>query len=308
MLRGGNCLTCHTGRDWTDHNIDHQTAGYVTLHSECTSCHATTLTAGADFINPADDEKHNACTSCHAADGAIATGSVDCSACHSGETTDWTTHAQDHTTLVTQQTECSSCHTATVEYANFVDPANNVKHDNCYVCHDNTTKLASAAAGDCTQCHTANYFDSHTHSHDVSYNPSTDTSQSTQQGCATCHDDNGGALASWTDIYVEHLGNCATCHSYTDDGFGTPLQPTVETTIASGTAVTCATCHTPKVPATDHGVDHIASSYVTGEAACLVCHIDPATTFTDPANAKIHDDCTTCHDSGTNALIGSASR
>ena len=98
--------------------------------------------------------------------------------------TDWTTHAQDHTTQVTQQTECSSCHTATVEYANFVDPANDVKHDNCYVCHDNTTKLASATAGDCSQCHTANYFDSHTHSHDVSYNPLTDTSQTTQQGCA----------------------------------------------------------------------------------------------------------------------------
>jgi hypothetical protein len=193
----------------------------------------------------------------------------------------------------------------TVDYANFIDAANNKKHDSCVVCHDGTTNAPSAAAGNCSKCHTANYFASHGHVHDVSYDASVDTSQPTEQGCAACHDDSGNDLVAFSDIVTEHI-NCAKCHSYTDDGKSTPVQTTVESVIATGTSVTCATCHVPKVPNFEHGIDHVGSGFVTIEGACEVCHVDPATTFIDSNDAKVHNGCTTCHDATTNELISLA--
>ena len=35
----GNCTTCHTGRVWSDHTIDHAASGYVTLAANCSTCH-----------------------------------------------------------------------------------------------------------------------------------------------------------------------------------------------------------------------------------------------------------------------------
>ena len=83
-------------------------------------------------------------------------------------TTDFSQHGtQDHTLLVTPAAGCVSCHSATVDYVNFVDVANNLKHDDCATCHNATTNAAAQPAGDCSQCHTANYFSSHNHIHDV---------------------------------------------------------------------------------------------------------------------------------------------
>ena len=36
---GALCTTCHTGRVWTDHSIDHSGSGYVTLAANCNTCH-----------------------------------------------------------------------------------------------------------------------------------------------------------------------------------------------------------------------------------------------------------------------------
>ena len=288
-LGPNTCTTCHTGRVWTDHNIDHQTAGYVTLHSECTSCHATTLTAGQDFINPADDEKHNACTSCHAADGSQPTGSGDCSMCHSGVTGDWSTHAEDHTAKVTSATGCASCHSATVDYAAFVDPANNVKHDNCYVCHDNTTKLASAAAGDCSQCHAGVTGDFATHT------TQDHTGQVTSAtGCSSCH----SATVDYA-AFVDPANNlkhdsCTVCH---DAATNAPV----------ATAGDCSQCH---AGVTGDFTTHISQDHTTAvtlQAECTGCHdVTVAAPFTDAADVKKHDNCTSCHNATTNAPAASA--
>ena len=190
----GDCSQCHSGvvGDFTTHTTqDHTTK--VTSAAGCTSCHSETVDY-VNFVDPANSLKHDNCTTCHDATTNAPTATAgDCSQCHSGVTGDFTTHTtQDHTTKVTLQAECVGCHNVTVDYANFVDATNDKKHDACTTCHNATTNAPIASAGDCSQCHTANYFDSHTHSHAVSYNASVDTSQTTQQGCATCHDDNSG--------------------------------------------------------------------------------------------------------------------
>ena len=67
--------------------------------------------------------------------------------------------------------------------------------------------------------------------------------------CSACHDDNSGGLASWTDIYVEHLSDCATCHN--------SARGEVITAISTGADPTnCLDCHSDKTVA--HGsVDHV---------------------------------------------------
>ena len=159
--------------------------------------------------------------------------------------------------------------------------------------------------GDCNACHGA-YFDSHTHhsvANDVSYNVVTDTSQSTVTGCAVCHDDNSGALASWSDIYVEHQSDCANCHSY--DGLASAPLAAVQTAISSGSAATCATCHTDKTPAVDHGNPHPANDF-GWDGNCSTCHTG-ANVVADVHNGS----CTTCHASGAanrdNEIVGAAS-
>ncbi len=155
-------------------------------------------------------------------------------------------------------------------------------------------------------CHGA-YFPNHSHVHDVAYNPATDTSQPSQQGCATCHNDAGAGLATWSAILTEHFSDCNTCHGYADaDGKGTPPLSTVQNTIATGTNVTCATCHTPKVPDVQHGVDHVGQGLVTMATACSGCHVDPANQFTNPNDPKVHNGCSTCHNASDNSLKGSA--
>ena len=311
-----NCATCHTGNwDATHVTVPDHVALVTTTGTTCgtANCHDDTL-VGVDA--------HNDCATCHdATTGALLGNAIgkdfdiggNCTTCHGSA---WqsihSTNVTPHTSLVTVTgtgtggTACSSCHDDTLASA-----AANTHAADCSNCHNGTGGLINSAVGKsfttggtCLTCHTGG-FDAHSHVHDLSYNPTTDTSQAAQQGCVACHNDSLGNLATFADIVTEHT-NCSRCHNYTDDGNGTPPQLTVENTIATGTGVTCATCHTPKVPNVDHGVDHILDGLVTGEAACLVCHVDPATTFTDPGNAKIHNGCTTCHDAGTNALKGSA--
>ena len=78
--------------------------------------------------------------------------------------------------------------------------------------------------------------------------------------------------------------------------------------IANGngtTPINCLDCHAANAAA--HGnIDHVALGYVTGETTCLVCHVDPAITFTDGSDPKVHNGCNSCHDPSTFNLIGSA--
>ena len=284
------------------------------VHDDCTTCHESSgvLKAAYGYASAMPD-------------GGAGTnnGGGDCSACH-GEYFD--SHANmDHSALVSVgATGCDSCHDATAGGAAGVMPTDDADakvHDFCSTCHESTGVLKAAygyassmpdggagsnnGGGDCSACHGV-YFDSHTHhgtaSNDVSYNVATDTSQSTATGCAVCHDDNSGALASWADIYVEHLSSCANCHSY--DGTSTAPLADVQTAISSGSAATCATCHTDKVPNVEHGNPHPANDFAW-DGNCSSCHTGANVV------ADVHTGCTTCHASSAasrdNEKLGDAS-
>jgi len=156
--------------------------------------------------------------------------------------------------------------------------------------------------GDWAACH-GTYFDSHTHhsvANDVTCNVGTDTSQTSVTGCAVCHNDNLGALGSWSDIYVAHSSTCSDCHSYAG-GASAPLA-TVQLAISSGSAATCATCHTDKTPNVDHANPHPTNDFAW-DGNCSSCHTGANVV------ADIHEGtCTTCHASSAanldNEIVG----
>ena len=104
-------------------------SSYVTLATNCNSCHSTTVTAGQAFVDAGDNLKHDACTICHAADGTMLNSwtSGDCTQCHStidnGTTLDLFAHDIDHDTsnMVNNEVDCAGCHAATVAYPLFTD-------------------------------------------------------------------------------------------------------------------------------------------------------------------------------------------
>ena len=135
----------------------------------------------------------------------------------------------------------------------------------------------------CDTCH-ENRAEAHTHhsgvDNEVRYNAAVDTSQASQQGCAVCHHDydtvncTSLGLSTWETIFVEHdldgtkdgsANTCNTCHAY--DGSGSAPLAAVQGAIRSGNPVTCATCHTDKVPDTNHFHD----PGLTG-TGCEPCH------------------------------------
>ena len=98
-----------------------------------------------------------------------------------------TATAVDHSTAVaaTSDSSCETCHTTTgsnvaINLDNGTGRAADLLHDVCSSCHTSTGALDTAkngtgvvlgtmAAGNCHQCHTSGYFDSHTHGVITSY-------------------------------------------------------------------------------------------------------------------------------------------
>lgn len=335
---GAECTTCHVTDFTTIHTAVLLTPDTIhntivtTGTTSCASCHNDP----PPLVDPLDPKIHNACISCHGgtngtlssrAAGVTAPGN--CATCHT-ETFDVIHPGPvDHSSLVTASgTTCINCHTSTA----LVDANDPKVHNDCTSCHNVNGGLLSIAqgksfsvGGNCTTCH-GTYFPNHSHhngtSNDVSYNPALDTSQASQQGCADCHTDydnvNGTTLGlgTWQTILVEHdldgtkdgsTNTCDNCHAY--DGIGTAPQLDVQNAIANGNAATCATCHTDKVPAADHGVptsgkhnEHLALSGVS----CSSCHgnIPYFKTGTDSNGDGLYnlsetDVCYTCHQEAT---------
>ena len=181
--------------------------------------------------------------------------------------------------------------------------ANDKKHDSCTTCHNATTNAPVATAGDCSQCHTANYFNSHTHSHTVSVG----RDQSNGQSCDDCHEVTNWGLIEGTEhnVATNGAGSCATCHN-------SPTQTVIDV-IAAGAATTCLDCHSDKTDA--HGdIDHVAATYVTvggtdayypngdGTKPCATCH------NTTGANSTVDithgGNCNLCHTTVPNLQPG----
>ncbi|MEW6428104.1 MAG: cytochrome c3 family protein [Thermodesulfobacteriota bacterium] len=315
-IAAGDCNGCH-GAYFASHTNANHTAT-VAMATNCALCHTGTAgTATTVPTSTVNNKVHDACSSCHnVTNGAMTAGATagagDCTKCHGQY---FASHSNaNHSTRVAGLAECTTCHTATAGTATTVpvNGADDKVHDACATCHnaDGSLRPVTAsggsqpiAAGNCNGCH-GSYFPSHTHhsgvNNELSYDPAGgDTSQTTPTGCASCHNDNGGSLATFNDIYVEHFSDCARCHSYTGNK-SAPLAA-VQSAIATAGAKHCRDCHTDKVPNVGHGghdPGHFAWD-VTSQATCgtALCH-DYATNGDVVANIH-HNTCTLCHSSSS---------
>lgn len=237
--------------------------------------------------------------------GASAGGSNDCAVCHSDKASDWYQHNVVHTdegmnavlepsAPANNLESCMNCHTGNViTGVHDVNAAGDTYP--CQQCHNpdgalrdgedgyGDARLGVGGSAECSVCHGA-FFGSHPHhytaNNQVSYNTSTDTSQAGVHPCGNCHNDAVSTipLDNWPDIFLEHdtdgskdgsTNSCGNCHNY--DGSKTAPLADVTAAISSGGPVTCASCHTDKVPnVTHHG------------ESCIRCHGHESGSYYDP--------------------------
>jgi hypothetical protein len=301
----GSCATCHNSTDPT-------TQGYITNGVpdalECSSCHMP-----HSFVDNHDISETPGCGSCHTdLDGTEAgieqvhntptNGDGSCATCHNS--TDPTTQGYI-TNGVPDALQCSDCHAP----HSFVDNHDISETPGCGSCHtdlDGTEAGVEAVhdtdrngAGSCATCH--NSSDSTTQGYitdgvpnslecadcHAAHSFNTDHQISETPGCATCHIDLDGTIASVEtlhDVPTNGDGSCATCHnsSRTD----------VQAAIAAGVPVECLDCHMPH-GATDHNKLGTASE-------CSGCHV--SNDF--DAILTLHmSDCDKCHSSADQNVI-----
>ena len=290
---GGDCTTCHTDTFDTIHpsNVDHSSLVRVGT-TGCGNCHSDP----PPLVDASDPKVHNGCTTCHDSEGGligIAAGKSfavggDCITCH----TDFfdTIHPDtiDHSALIkVETTSCGNCHS---DPPPLVDPIDPKVHNACTTCHDFEGRLINDAAGksfdspgNCTTCHTEPFYSVHPDDIDHSALVKVGTTS-----CGNCHSD-PPPLVDPVDPKVHNV--CATCH---DSEGGLISLATGKSFDSPGD---CTTCHTvPFDTIHPDDIDHSALIKVE-TTSCGNCHSDPPP-LVDPLDSKVHDACTTCHDSG----------
>ena len=264
---GQPCGNCHVVANWTQiDNIEHNVP--TNGAGSCATCHNSPRQEVIDAL----------------ALGATPTYCLDC---HSDM---YLTRHVDHVDLgyVTDTTTCLACHDS--------DAVNNgtvtVAHlNNCLHCHTDTTSLAlqpgvPVGGGDCVTCHTGSW--------DVEHTPAIDHTVLVTVGstsCADCHDDTLVSAAPETH------DACGSCH----DANGGLVGSAFGTSFAiSGD---CTRCHTGTWEALHPTTNFNHTGLVTvGATSCADCHTDTLVS----AATETHNACTSCHDAGSGALIGSA--
>jgi hypothetical protein len=200
-----------------------------------------------------------------------------CSFCHNARTVG---SAVNH--VIGDTSNCGECHTARLTAFSTHDHADTTYHN-----------LPSVASGSTVQHQTDPY-------------PNGDYSQNGTAAtdlCRNCHNDNGGSLATWTDIFKEHNDDCTLCHNSTRDT--NPLTPTGNTIqdviAANGDPTYCSACHQDKITSIEgagsiHG-DHYEEGWVRGTGTtCIECHDQNNNADHTQMITVIHDNtCTNCH-------------
>jgi predicted CxxxxCH...CXXCH cytochrome family protein len=260
--------------DGIDQNCDgHDFATATDL--ECLGCHGWNTYYGIHAVDAAPD---GTCVNCHAAPVSNIWGG------HYGRTV----RTAGNNMITGAIIGCPSCHNFDHDY--YDSDAEDVvwpkvsavrPNETCDSCHeDRAAAHATGTAHDnrfitssCGQCHTSDT--------EVLGSPGT------------------GTLVNQADVDMLHRSDCTLCHGYT----GTKIEAAiVEQAIKdglNGIQITCAVCHANH-PAIDHsGIITTAGTQCGGS-----CHSDPPP-LADPADPKVHDACTTCHDALWN-LIGIA--
>jgi hypothetical protein len=323
---GASCLNCHTVGSWYAINQLHG-AG------TCSTCHNATRTTG-NPSNPTEtigdviaaNANPTGCLACHWAKKSPAT--------HGGHTATafvWTTATQNSCGV-------AACHDSAVN-ANLVV---NVHGNNCALCHvdpdhGNYTRRAGTdgsaigvlkdTGASCDACHSPATYATGTTHHDtanatsgtctachsgVTYGGNHTTLVVADSNCSGCH---GGTAGTSTGVPLSASDNkvhdaCTTCHQTTG-----PLKAAYGKAIAmpdggagsnNGGGV-CTACHGSYF--SNHvNADH--STRVVESPNCSLCHPSPTIAGTvtgvpvDPANNKVHDACSTCHE--TNGTLKAA--
>jgi len=303
------CVVCHAGRAASIRNghygrtvmttsvSNNMTAGQTI---RCISCHDWhdaeyyTPVPGADIVWAKVDSAFSS-----------PSGVVDCLTCHE-------TLAQDHESGTAHNHRvidslCANCHTSdttvlgqpgtgTLESDSDINALhfNDQDGSECTKCHAyNGTKLDPAFVAQaildgftgtdisCLTCHGEDFPTIHAFidTHNALVNVG-DTS------CGNCHSD-PPPLVNATDPKVHNA--CSSCHDANYDRIS----------LAAGKSFDpggdCTTCHVdPFGTVHPPTVDHTALVTV-GSTSCGNCHT--STLLVDPADPKVHNGCTTCHDS-----------
>ena len=236
---GGDCTTCHTGT-W---EAEHPTTAYDHLNivtvtgtvgaagaGPCGGCHSDP----PPLVDNADSTVHNACISCHNSTTGALFGSGfgksapgNCETCHIDKPSHGSVdHVATSRVILPVSGTCDTCHDASADDGNFVDPANSLVHDACTTCHTDPSggdySLVAAASGgvgggDCTGCH-SDIDDGATlnlYAHDVDHD--TANMVNLAAACQPCHD-TAVDYPLFVDAGdpVKHI-SCDSCHTSATD-------------------------------------------------------------------------------------------
>jgi nitrate/TMAO reductase-like tetraheme cytochrome c subunit len=346
------CVDCHAGTWTAVHTaatgVTHATLVRTTTGA-CEACHGAPTPASSDardaqtspYAVAGEVHATNGCATCHNATGGLNAGPFTkastiargtCATCH---TSTWTaTHTAktgvSHATRVDGLAACTTtCHTATAGGVTGLMPVNasdNKVHDSCATCHvASGTLLTTVAAnvngwlltgtmakGDCGTCHTATYFNNHTHhvaANDVRFDGGANDKTLGGTACNICHGSDGGdagtvALDSWSEIFALHAGSCGKCHDYNGTNGVKNITPAADVTnaIFGPGPATCVSCHTDKDGPLAHG-SHTATEFAwtpVTRASCGddgrlagACHADGVNS--DVIGQVHKGNCALCH-------------
>jgi hypothetical protein len=203
-----SCVNCHTHMQ-DDGTLRSATNGDASGHlldstSSCADCHSDYK---ADFEAEHDVQDHDGLTGTTTSPVNTPPTSDCTTSCHTGGSTG---------TLIVSSAaihnnDCTNCHTNTGSNGELVGVATNGSTAGHVFWLGNTSS--------CADCHSARAGDFQTTNHtDASPGTTVELAAgdlSAGTACSNCHNDNAGSLASWADIYVEHLSDCGTCHDST---------------------------------------------------------------------------------------------
>lgn len=335
------CSACHSS------TTAHTARNTYHVNKEVDLRFETAFTGAASIYNgtpaPGDGYANCSTTYCHGDGTSVSTGTISanttpdwgsgpltCASCHSNGPAyaNGSPKANNHPQHIAAGITCDKCHydtttdgTTIASKANHVNRAYNVTPNSG--AGISFAYTFSATGGSCATngCHIDAIWG---HTHNVQYNAAVDTSQPSVQGCADCHNDSGGSLATWADIMAEHdvatngAGSCATCHnSARNTGVQPPFTSVADVIDSSTATVTCTVCHDDKTPNVEHGYlphddapNRTVATWTGASGAgtdpdCKVCHDDGSVSGEVVYSTTTHGgDCILCHASIPNPLQG----
>ncbi|HEX3397443.1 MAG TPA: cytochrome c3 family protein [Steroidobacteraceae bacterium] len=335
VITTNNCAACHDTNAFRPAvHFDH-----TEVMGTCSSCHNGSIAQGEGPTHPATSQS---CEACHTVTSWTVLKTVDhsqiplavagfCIICHNGVQASGKNNGHIATNL-----ECGDCHLTTTWLAATFDHTGILK--GCATCHDGTQAVGKQGGhmpttNLCENCHTTGIG-----TKSPSWVPSGfDHTQMSVQTCAACHSGsvkvstgfvsgppgnhmpivsgvdcgvchgNIPAAETWTVIPAtiaalhtgSPAGNCVGCHGgQSFAGVPTPYSPISIAGVSPTKAAPLSPPHIPVLPGADCSVCHTATFQLGG--------FGPATAMSAAKHAYVSGSCDTCHDTGKNFYVGTA--